>query len=82
MPCRFPPTLRNRFEGVLTGRQDPWWTTVLGAKDAGLAADVARGVGTEVPLAEVVRDAYHRAAQAGHDEEDIVAVRWLYQGAG
>jgi 3-hydroxyisobutyrate dehydrogenase-like beta-hydroxyacid dehydrogenase len=29
------PGLRNRFEGVLTGSQEGWWTTGLGAKDAG-----------------------------------------------
>jgi 3-hydroxyisobutyrate dehydrogenase-like beta-hydroxyacid dehydrogenase len=27
-----PPGVKNRFEGVLTGSQDAWWTTVLGAK--------------------------------------------------
>src|SRR5258707_5575886 len=25
------PGVRNRFEGVLTGDQEPWWSTVLGA---------------------------------------------------
>src|SRR5205807_1650037 len=37
-----PPGLKNRFEGVLTGSHEGWWTTVLGAKDAGLAIEVAR----------------------------------------
>lgn len=74
-----PAALRNRFDGVLTGRQDAWWTTVLGAKDAGLAVDVARAAERDLPLSEVVRDAYRRAAQSGYADDDIVAVRWLYQ---
>jgi 3-hydroxyisobutyrate dehydrogenase len=72
------PGLRNRFEGVLTGSQDGWWTTVLGAKDAGLALDVARGSGVELPAAEVVRERYLRAASSGLDDADVAAVTELY----
>ena len=59
------PGLKNRFEGVLTGSQDGWWTTVLGAKDAGLALDIARDADLELPAATVVRHLYeqrHRPA--------------------
>jgi 3-hydroxyisobutyrate dehydrogenase len=74
------PGLKNRFEGVLTGSLDPWWTTVLGAKDAGLAVDIARGAGIELPSAEVVRDRYEKTASSGLDRDDIVAVSDLYRG--
>jgi 3-hydroxyisobutyrate dehydrogenase-like beta-hydroxyacid dehydrogenase len=72
------PGLRNRFEGLLTGSQEGWWTTVLGAKDAGLALDVARGSGVELPAAEVVRQRYQRAASSGLDDADVAAVTELY----
>jgi 3-hydroxyisobutyrate dehydrogenase len=73
-----PPGLKNRFEGVLTGSQDGWWTTVLGAKDAGLAIDVARSAGVELPSGEVIRQLYERVASSGHGRADIAAVTELY----
>ena len=73
------PGLKPRFEGVLTGRLDPWWTTVLGAKDAGLAIDIARGAAVELPSAEVVRHLYEKAASSGLDDADIAAVSMLYR---
>jgi len=73
------PGLKPRFEGVLTGWLDPWWTTVLGAKDAGLAIDIARGAGVELPSAEVVRRLYEKAASSGLDDADIAAVSTLYR---
>jgi 3-hydroxyisobutyrate dehydrogenase len=74
-----PPGLKNRFEGVLTGSQEGWWTTVLGAKDAGLALDVAREADVELPVASVVRDLYDTAASSGLDGADIAAVTELYR---
>jgi 3-hydroxyisobutyrate dehydrogenase len=74
-----PAGLRNRFEGVLTGSQDGWWSTVLGAKDAGLAIDVAAGAGVALPSAEVIRGLYERAASAGLHDADIAAVTALYR---
>jgi 3-hydroxyisobutyrate dehydrogenase len=74
-----PPGLQNRFEGVLGGSQEGWWTTVLGAKDACLALDVAREGGVELPVASVVRDRYQKAAASGLDDADIAAVTELYR---
>jgi 3-hydroxyisobutyrate dehydrogenase-like beta-hydroxyacid dehydrogenase len=74
------PGLMNRFEGVLTGSQDGWWTTVLGAKDAGLALDIARGADVELPAATVVQRLYDKAAASGLDNADIAAVTQLYRG--
>lgn len=74
------PGLKNRFEGVLTGSQEGWWTTVLGAKDAGLAIDVAGEADVELPVATVVQRLYEQAAASGLDEADIAAATELYRG--
>jgi 3-hydroxyisobutyrate dehydrogenase-like beta-hydroxyacid dehydrogenase len=74
-----PPGLKNRFEGVLTGSQEDWWTTVLGAKDAGLALDVAQEADVELPAATVVQHLYEDAAASGLDDADIAAVTKLYR---
>ena len=73
-----PPGIRNRFEGILVGGQDSWWTTALGSKDAGLAAQTESEAGVALPLAEVVRDRYAAAAAAGLGDEDISAVARIY----
>lgn len=73
--------VKNRFEGVLTGSQDGWWSTVLGAKDAGLAIDIARGADVELPGATVVQRRYEKAAASGLDNADIATVTELYRGS-
>jgi 3-hydroxyisobutyrate dehydrogenase-like beta-hydroxyacid dehydrogenase len=72
--------VKNRFEGVLSGSRDGWWTTVLGAKDVGLAIDIARGADVELPVATVVQRLYDRAAASGLDGADIATVTELYRG--
>jgi 3-hydroxyisobutyrate dehydrogenase len=74
-----PLGLKNRFEDVLGGSQEGWWTTVLGAKDAGLALGVARTADVELPVATVVQQAYEKAAASGLDDADIAAVTELYR---
>jgi 3-hydroxyisobutyrate dehydrogenase-like beta-hydroxyacid dehydrogenase len=76
------PGIKNRFEAVLTGSQDEWWTTVLGAKDAGLAVDVAQAANVELPEAKAVRGLYQRAAASGLDHNDVAAVTELYRDRG
>jgi 3-hydroxyisobutyrate dehydrogenase-like beta-hydroxyacid dehydrogenase len=71
--------IQNRFEGVLTGAQDGWWTTALGAKDAGLAVDLARAAHVELPEAQMVKQLYDRAAASGLDHADVAAVTELYR---
>jgi 3-hydroxyisobutyrate dehydrogenase-like beta-hydroxyacid dehydrogenase len=73
------PGIKNRFEAVLSGPQDGWWTTVLGAKDAGLAIDVAQAAHVELPEAQVVKRLYDQAAASGLDHADIAAVTDLYR---
>ncbi|MEV5651179.1 NAD(P)-dependent oxidoreductase [Nocardia sp. NPDC052254] len=72
------PALANRFDAVLAASPQGWWTTVLGAKDAGLALDIAATAEVELPVAQVVRDRYDTAA--GRDPgADISAVAALYR---
>lgn len=73
------PGVRNRFETVLGGGGDAWWTTVLAAKDAGLAVSIAADDDRELTLAPVVRDLYQRAVDAGFADEDMAAVARLYR---
>ncbi len=73
------PGLKNRFEGVLTGAHDEWWTTVLGAKDAGLAVDIAQAADVDLPAARLAQQLYERAASSGLDDADIAAVAELYR---
>jgi 3-hydroxyisobutyrate dehydrogenase-like beta-hydroxyacid dehydrogenase len=74
------PGIKNRFEGVLTGSSDGWWTIALGAKDAGLAIDVARRADVRLPEADAAKQVYERAAASGLDHADIAAVAELYRG--
>ena len=73
------PGIKNRFEAVLTGPEDGWWTTALGAKDAALAIDLAQAADVELPEAEAVKRLYDQAAASGLDHADIAAVTDLYQ---
>jgi len=72
------PGLKNRFEGVLTGSQEGWWTAALGAKDAGLAIDIARGAGADLPAAQIIQRLYQKAAESGKGN-DIANVNGLYR---
>jgi 3-hydroxyisobutyrate dehydrogenase-like beta-hydroxyacid dehydrogenase len=72
------PGLKNRFEGVLTGSQEGWWTAALGAKDAGLAIDIARGTGADLPAAQAIQRLYQKAAESGNGD-DIADVTELYR---
>jgi 3-hydroxyisobutyrate dehydrogenase len=69
------PGIRNRFEGVLTGHQDPgWWTISLGGKDLRLAAEVANDRGIDVPVALAVQGQFQWAAEAGLADHDVAEV--------
>ncbi|WP_238006770.1 NAD(P)-dependent oxidoreductase [Dactylosporangium sp. AC04546] len=73
--------VRNRFDDVLTGAGEGWWSTTLGAKDAGLAIDVARHADVDLPAADAVRHRYEQAAASGLATADIAAVTELYRRA-
>ena len=72
------PGIENRFDAILTGSQDGWWSTALGAKDAGLAIDIARERRVDLPEAQAVLRQYEKAAASGLDRADVAAVTRLY----
>lgn len=72
------PALRNRFEAVLTGRLDSWWTTELGAKDASLALALGESKGGSLPSTRSVLGVYQDVIDAGHADDDIAAVHFRY----
>jgi 3-hydroxyisobutyrate dehydrogenase-like beta-hydroxyacid dehydrogenase len=74
-----PPGLENRFEGLLTGRMDPWFAPSLGAKDAGLAVAAATATGITLPLTETARQLYRDTAVTAGDDTDIVAISRRYR---
>jgi 3-hydroxyisobutyrate dehydrogenase len=76
------PGIKNRFEAVLTGPQAGWWTTVLGAKDATMAINLAQAANVELPEAEAVKRLLDQAAASGLDQADIAAVTDLYRQPG
>ncbi len=72
------PGVRNRFDALLSGDTDGWWTTVLAAKDAALAAGVTAGH-PELPVTHAVYAQYRAAADAGFASSDMVAIAQLYR---
>jgi 3-hydroxyisobutyrate dehydrogenase-like beta-hydroxyacid dehydrogenase len=72
------PGLKYRFEGILTGEQETFWTTVLGAKDAGLALDLAKAASIDLPVTRTARDLYEEAASSD-DSADIASVSRHYR---
>jgi len=63
---------------MLTGSQEGWWATELGAKDAGLATDIARAAHVELPEATAVKSLYEQAAASGMEHADAAVVARLY----
>ena len=72
------PGLKNRFAALVAVAGLTWWTTTLGAQDARLATEAARGTGRNLRLASTVHDLYQVAADTGVDGDDI-AVAQLYR---
>jgi 3-hydroxyisobutyrate dehydrogenase-like beta-hydroxyacid dehydrogenase len=71
------PGIRNRFDAVLSGEGSTWWTIELGAKDAGLALDIAAG--KSLPAATMAHERFKDAADRGLAHEDIAAVSRLFR---
>lgn len=71
------PGLKNRLDGVLTGKQEPWWSTVLGAKDARLAIELASTAGIDLPETRAARAQYERLGETDA-EADIAGVANFY----
>ena len=59
---------------VLRGDHTPGFAIDLAYKDLGLALDLARKLGVDVPTGEAARPVYDRARRAGHGREDWSAL--------
>ena len=68
------PGLRNRLDALFSGKHASWFTTPLGAKDVGLAEQMATREALRLPVAELVKRRYEEAAAAGFADEDLTAV--------
>jgi 3-hydroxyisobutyrate dehydrogenase-like beta-hydroxyacid dehydrogenase len=74
------PGVRNRFEALLGGHHDGWWSVALGAKDASLALGVGRSDDGPLVVAEAVHRQYREAAaRFGDGDPDITVVGALYR---
>lgn len=74
------PGVRNRFEGLLAGHHNGWWSVSLGAKDADLALGVGRSDDGPLVVAEAVHRQYREAAaRFGDGDPDITVVGELYR---
>jgi 3-hydroxyisobutyrate dehydrogenase len=71
------PGLRRRFEPLLTGSGPTLWTVALGAKDLGLALELA-GADQSVPVVAAVKERYEQATAEGLGGEDGAAVGRIY----
>lgn len=74
------PGLRNRFDAVLTGSREGWFSTALGGKDVGLGLALAGGAGRRLEIATAVEALYERAASSGLGDADVAAIGLLYRG--
>jgi 3-hydroxyisobutyrate dehydrogenase-like beta-hydroxyacid dehydrogenase len=68
------PALRNRLDALVAADHAGWFSTTLGAKDVGLAEDLAMREGLRLPIAEVVKQRYEEAAASGYADADVTAV--------
>jgi 3-hydroxyisobutyrate dehydrogenase-like beta-hydroxyacid dehydrogenase len=68
------PALGNRLDNMISGDHAGWFTTALGAKDAGLAEDLAMAHRLRLPLLDAVKRRYAEAAAEGWADDDLTAV--------
>ena len=74
----------NRYgTAILDGTYDPGFTLGLAHKDMGLALNLAKSMGANLPLCEQVEDIYARAVQKyGFDRNHLMAVKLLEDDNG
>jgi 3-hydroxyisobutyrate dehydrogenase len=68
------PYLHLKGEAILERSLEPSFRLELAAKDAGLVLDAARSAGAEARAAAAVHEAFERAVELGHGDEDMAAV--------
>ncbi len=68
------PGVAARFEDVVAGGHDGWWTIRLADKDMSLAMALATDHGLTLPVAEAARRLVQQAAHAGYCDKDLGSV--------
>lgn len=75
------PGLKNRIDGLIGDRHDPWFTVQLGSKDLRLFTEVADRAGAQLGVAEATRSRYHEAVELGFGERDLTAIIETLRGS-
>lgn len=68
------PGVRVRFEDVLGGDHEGWWSVQLAEKDIDLALELARDKDITLTMAGAVEEVLRRTEAAGYGEKDLGAV--------
>jgi 3-hydroxyisobutyrate dehydrogenase len=68
------PYLQLKGKAMIERSFDPSFKASLAEKDAGLVLEAAGRSELELPLVEAVREAFERAVELGHGDEDMAAV--------
>ena len=68
------PALKNRIDGLLEDRHEPWFSVELGSKDLRLFAEMADRAGVRLGLGDTVRARYHETSELGLGDRDLSAV--------
>lgn len=74
------PYVHLKGEAMLGGNFEPSFALKHAAKDARLAFEVAQRTGIDSTLARAVDEAFARAVELGHGDEDIAAVYFAVRG--
>ena len=67
------PYLHLKGEAIIERRLAPSFKLSLAEKDARLVLEAAGQAGVELSLARAARDAFARAVDLGHGDEDLAA---------
>lgn len=68
-----PPALHNRLEDIVRGDHKGWFPARLGAKDVGLAKELAEDLGVSLHLGDAVQAPYLELIDQGRGELDVAA---------
>lgn len=67
------PYLQNKATAILAGDWTPNFSVTNAAKDADLIVAAGKGAGVQLDVAAAAATRYHRAADAGHGDDDMAA---------
>lgn len=76
------PGVAVRFEDVLEGDHEGWWTIRLAEKDMDLALTLARSKNLSLPVGQASMRVLEAADEAGYGEKDLGAVVEPIRGEG